>query len=151
MISSSFNELTSKVCGAKRIVDDPIVLKVFSQHCPDLTLIDLPGITRIANDKFDVEKATKDMSMRYASDPRTIILALTPANVDISTSDGIDLALKADPYQERTIGVLSKIDIMDQGTDASKILKNQSDVKLSLGFVGIKGRSQEDINNNMTV
>jgi len=41
-------QLTDSVAGAnKGIVDKPIILTITSPHCPDLTLIDLPGITRI--------------------------------------------------------------------------------------------------------
>ena len=68
----------------------------------------------------------------------------------MSTSDGIKLALEFDPDGERTIGVITKIDIMDKGTDARKMLTNQQ-IKLKLGYVGIKNRCQEDINNNVTV
>jgi len=40
--------LTDKVAGSnKGIVPEPIILTVYSNSCPDLTLIDLPGITRI--------------------------------------------------------------------------------------------------------
>ena len=47
-VREQINVLTDKVCGAKKgIVDKPIVLNIFSHTCPDLTLIDLPGITRI--------------------------------------------------------------------------------------------------------
>lgn len=41
-------ELTDKVAGTNgNIVDIPIVVNIHSHTCPDLTLIDLPGITRI--------------------------------------------------------------------------------------------------------
>jgi len=47
-VRESINVLTDRVCGkSKNIVDKPIVLNVYSHTCPDLTLIDLPGITRI--------------------------------------------------------------------------------------------------------
>jgi len=47
-VKSTIDFLTDKVCGkSKNIIDKPIVLTVYSHTCPDLTLIDLPGITRI--------------------------------------------------------------------------------------------------------
>jgi vacuolar protein sorting-associated protein 1 len=47
-VRNTINMLTDKVAGSKKgIVDKPIVLNVYSPTCPDLTLIDLPGITRI--------------------------------------------------------------------------------------------------------
>ena len=55
-----------------------------------------------------------------------------------------------DPKGERTIGVLTKIDIMDEGTDARSIL-NGSIYKLKLGYFGVKCRSQKQINEGVTI
>jgi dynamin 1-like protein len=116
-VKDKINELTDKVCGAKSkgIVDQPIVLTVYSPSCPDLTLIDLPGITRVPLPGQDpeIERITKDMAGRYCKDPRTIILCVVSANADMSTSDGLQMARLWDPSGERTIGVITKIDIMD--------------------------------------
>lgn len=90
------------------------------------------------------------MCKKYACDERTIILVVIPANADMSTSDGLKLAIDADKEGKRTIGVITKIDIMDRGTDARKMLMNQ-EISLKLGYIGVKGRSQEDINNNVKV
>ena len=46
--------------------------------------------------------------------------------------------------------MITKIDIMDKGTDARKMLLNK-EIPLRLGYVGVKGRTQEDINNGVTV
>ena len=62
------------------------------------------------------------MAHRYVSDPRTIILCVVPANADISTSDGLQMARELDPKGLRTIGVITKIDIMDKGTSAKRML-----------------------------
>ena len=143
------------MCGTnKNIIDKPIVLQVYSHTCPDLTLIDLPGITRIpmagSDQPKNIEEITKGMARRYVSDPRTIILCVTSANADLSTSDGLMMAKEVDPNGIRTIGVLTKIDIMDKGTNAKRMLTGQ-DIPLRLGYVGIKNRSQQDILENMTV
>lgn len=63
-----------------------------------------------------------------------------PANQDMSTSDALFMARKMDPNGERTLGVLTKIDIMNPGSDAKKMLSGQ-DIELKLGFVGVKNRS----------
>ena len=84
--------VTDKVAGKnKDIVDKPIVLNVYSHTCPDLTLIDLPGITRIPMEgqQKNIEQVTKAMATRYVQDPRTIILCVIPANQDMTTSDGL--------------------------------------------------------------
>ena len=147
--------LTEKVAGAnKGIIDSPIILTIYSQICPDLTVVDLPGITRIpmmnSDQREDIEKVTTEMAMRYCSDPRTIILCVVPANADISTSDALMIARKLDKGGDRTLGVLTKIDIMDKGTSAKETLLNKA-IPLKLGYVGVKNRSQYDINNNMVV
>lgn len=93
-VKQTIDFLTDKVCGkSKNIIDKPIVLIVYSHTCPDLTLVDLPGITRIpmaGSDQPDnIEQITRAMANRYVSDPRTIILCVLPANADMTTSDGL--------------------------------------------------------------
>lgn len=74
-------------------MNDPIKLRVFSTDCPDLTIIDLPGITRIdVKGQKDIEKITTEMAKYYCDDPKTIILCVIPANQDLSLSDGLKLA-----------------------------------------------------------
>jgi len=145
--------LTDELCGSnKGIVDDPIVLQIFSPNCPDLTVIDLPGITRIpiGSQPKNIEQITKEMVTRYCKDDRTIILAVIPANADMTTSEALQLAQQLDPQGIRTIGVITKIDIMDKGTDARSMLLNK-EISLRLGYIGVKGRSQEDITNKVAV
>jgi len=60
------------------------------------------------------------------------------------------MARDLDKSGERTIGVITKIDIMDRGTNAKKTLLGQ-EIPLKLGFVGVKGRSQQDVNDKMRV
>lgn len=154
-VTTEIDRLTDEVAGQnKGIVDDPITLTVYSTNAPDLTMIDLPGITRVSikgSDQVeDIERLTRDMTLRYIKDPRTIILAVLPANQDMSVSDALQLARQVDPQGIRTIGVITKIDIMDQGTDACKMLKGE-DIPLRMGYVGVKMRSQADIDNKKRV
>lgn len=122
--------LTDQVSGSKKnIVNIPIILTIYSSTCPDLTLVDLPGITRIplhgSEQPDNIEEVTKNMALHYVKEPRTIILAVIPANSDLSTSDALKMAKEIDPQGKRTLGVLTKIDIMDRGTSAKRILMNQ--------------------------
>ena len=150
-VRETIESLTDKVCvGEKNIVDQPIVLNVYSQTCPDLTLVDLPGVTRVPVGKQpkNIEEITKNMAKRYVSDPLTIILCVIAANSDIATSDGLKLAKEIDTGGIRTIGVLTKLDIMDSGTDARKALLNE-EIPLKLGYVGVKNRSKQDLVNKL--
>lgn len=90
------------------------------------------------------------MVTRYCKDERTIILCVIPANADMTTSEALQLAQQLDPEGVRTIGVITKIDIMDKGTDARSMILNK-EIALRLGYIGVKGRSQEDINNKLSV
>lgn len=74
----------------------------------------------------------------------SIILAVSPANVDLANSDSLKLARSVDPRGLRTLGVLTKLDLMDAGTNALDILTGRT-YPLKLGFVGIVNRSQQDI------
>lgn len=90
------------------------------------------------------------MAHRYVSDHRTIILCVVPANADMTTSEGLHMARAIDKNGVRTIGVITKIDIMDRGTNAKRMIMNQ-EVHLRLGYVGVKNRAQEDIQNQLSV
>ena len=152
-VRETIEALTDEVCKTnKNIVDKPIVLNVYSQTCPDLTLVDLPGVTRvpIGDQPKNIEQITKDMARRYAEDPLTIILCVIAANSDIATSDGLMLAKEIDVTGSRTLGVLTKLDIMDAGTDAKKALLNE-EIPLKLGYVGVKNRSKQDLVNKLSM
>lgn len=62
------------------------------------------------------------MCKRYCGDPRTIILTVVPANADITTSDALQMSQQLDPKGVRTLGVITKVDIMDKGTDAKRMI-----------------------------
>ena len=150
-VRETIEALTDEVCGKdKNILDKPIVLNVYSQTCPDLTLVDLPGVTRvpIQGQPKNIEEITKNMAIRYIEDPLTIILCVIAANSDIATSDGLKLAKEIDTTGSRTLGVLTKLDIMDAGTDARKALMNE-EIPLKLGYVGVKNRSKQDLVNKL--
>lgn len=147
LVRETIEQLTDDKCeGEKNIVDDPIILTVYSPTCPDLTLIDLPGITRVPVGKQpkNIEEITKNMAKRYCEDNLTVILCVIAANSDIATSDGLKMAKEIDTKGERTIGVLTKLDIMDRGTDARRALLGE-EIELKLGYVGVKNRSKQDL------
>ena len=152
-VRETIEALTDEVCKTnKNIIDKPIVLNVYSQTCPDLTLVDLPGVTRvpIEGQPKNIEEITKNMARRYVDDPLTIILCVIAANSDIATSDGLKLAKEIDTTGSRTLGVLTKLDIMDAGTDARKALMNE-EIPLKLGYVGVKNRSKQDLMNKLSM
>jgi dynamin 1-like protein len=76
--------------------------------------------------------------------PQSVILSVSPANVDLANSDSLKLARSVDPQGRRTIGVLTKLDIMDAGTNALDVLTGRV-YPLKLGFIAVVNRSQQDI------
>lgn len=144
---------TNKLIGNnKGITDKPINLKIYSPHVLNLTLVDLPGITRIpiGDQPKDIEIQIRNMWLTYIKNKNAIILAVTPANMDLTTSDSLQIAKTVDVDCIRTLGVITKIDLMDKGTDAVDILNNKI-YPLKLGYIAIINRSQNDINNNKTI
>ena len=105
---------TDEIAGSnKGIIDKAIKLSIYANDCPDLTIIDLPGITKVAlegtDQKDDIEEVTKRMALRYVGDKRTIILCVIAANQDMATSYALQMAKRVDKKMERTIGVLTKV------------------------------------------
>lgn len=92
----------------------PINLRVFSPNVLTLTLVDLPGLTKVpvGDQPRDIEKQIRDMLLKYISKSACIILAVTAGNTDLANSDGLKMAREVDPEGLRTIGVLTKIDLM---------------------------------------
>ncbi|XP_075519741.1 phragmoplastin DRP1A [Primulina tabacum] len=135
---------------SKQISTVPIYLSIYSPNVVNLTLIDLPGLTKVAIDgqSESIVMDIENMVRSYIEKPNCIILAVSPANQDLATSDAIKISREVDPKGERTFGVLTKIDLMDQGTDAVDILEGKA-YKLQFPWIGIVNRSQADINKNV--
>ena len=141
---------TSRVAGNNKGINrQPINLKIYSPHVLNLTLVDLPGLTKvpIGDQPTDIEKQTRNLISEYIAKPNSIVLAVSPANVDIVNSEALKLARHVDPLGLRTIGVLTKVDLMDHGTNALDILSGRV-YPLKLGFIGVVNRSQQDIQGN---
>ncbi|GMI88331.1 dynamin-related protein 3A, non responding to oxylipins 15, ARABIDOPSIS DYNAMIN-LIKE 2 [Hibiscus trionum] len=138
--------------GNKGVSDKQIRLKIFSPNVLDITLVDLPGITKVpvGDQPSDIEARIRTMIMSYIKQPSCLILAVTPANSDLANSDALQLAGNADPDGSRTIGIITKLDIMDRGTDARNLLLGKV-IPLRLGYIGVVNRSQEDILMNRSI
>ncbi|PQQ12281.1 dynamin-related protein 3A [Prunus yedoensis var. nudiflora] len=138
--------------GNKGVTDKQIRLKIFSPNVLDITLVDLPGITKVpvGDQPSDIEARIRTMIMSYIKIPSCLILAVTAANSDLANSDALQIAGNADPDGLRTIGVITKLDIMDRGTDARNLLLGKV-IPLRLGYIGVVNRSQEDITMNRSI
>lgn len=115
----------------------------------------------------DIEIQVKTLVVKYIQNPNSIILAVSTANTDMSTSESLKLAKEVDPEGKRTLAVITKLDLMDAGnfqpivfvifkvylynlfvgTDAVDILCGRV-IPVKLGIIGVVNRSQQDINDN---
>lgn len=155
-----FNEIrkeieaeTERLAGDGQCVsENPIFLRLYSPYVLNLTLVDLPGLARnpVGDQPKNIEFLIKEMIMKFISKENALILAVSAANTDLATSDALSLAASVDPNGDRTIGVLTKIDLMDRGTDALKILTNR-EAPLKLGWTGVVNRSQADIDGKVSM
>ncbi|XP_044036770.1 dynamin-3 isoform X6 [Siniperca chuatsi] len=146
-VRSEIEAETERITGSnKGISPIPINLRVYSPHVLNLTLIDLPGMTKVAvgDQPIDIEHQIRDMLMQFITKESCLILAVTPANTDLANSDALKIAKEVDPQGMRTIGVITKLDLMDEGTDAKDILENKL-LPLRRGYIGVVNRSQKDI------
>nr|XP_009768869.1 PREDICTED: dynamin-related protein 3A-like isoform X3 [Nicotiana sylvestris] len=144
---------TAKEVGVnKGVSDKQIRLKICSPNVLNITLVDLPGISKVpvGDQPSDIEARIRNMIMSYIKQETSIILAVSPANADLANSDALQMAKEVDPTGTRTIGVITKLDIMDKGTDAKNFLLGKV-IPLRLGYVGVVNRSQQDINNERSI
>uniref|UniRef100_A0A7N6BYV9 Dynamin-1-like protein n=1 Tax=Anabas testudineus TaxID=64144 RepID=A0A7N6BYV9_ANATE len=127
--------------GNKGISPEPIYLKIFSPKVLNLTLVDLPGITKVpvGDQPEDIEAQVQAMILSFISNPNSLILAVSPANSDLATSDALKLAREVDPDGRRTLLVVSKLDLMDAGTDALEVLLGRV-IPVRLGIIGVVNR-----------
>ncbi|TQD94857.1 hypothetical protein C1H46_019557 [Malus baccata] len=133
LVRKEIQDETDRVTGkSKQISPVPIHLSIYS-----------PNEGQPQSIVEDIE----NMVRSYVEKPNSIILAISPANQDIATSDAIKLSREVDPTGERTFGVLTKLDLMDKGTNALDVIEGRS-YRLQHPWVGVVNRSQADINKN---
>lgn len=144
-VYSNFEEIreeiereTDRMAGSnKGICPEPISLKIYSTRVVNLTLVDLPGLTKVpvGDQPEDIEIQIKELILKHIENPNSIILAVTAANTDLATSEALKMAKEVDPDGRRTLAVVTKLDLMDAGTDAIDILCGRI-IPVKLGNLG---------------
>ncbi|XP_063249230.1 interferon-induced GTP-binding protein Mx-like isoform X2 [Prinia subflava] len=143
------------VAGPRGAISGELIsLEIRSPDVPDLTLIDLPGIARVAvgDQPKDIGDQIKKLLRRMIGCKETVNLVVVPCNVDIATTEALKMAQEVDPTGERTIGILTKPDLVDRGTEKAvvKILQNRV-IPLKKGYMIVKCRGQQDIHDKLTL
>nr|XP_051693978.1 interferon-induced GTP-binding protein Mx2 isoform X1 [Oryctolagus cuniculus] len=135
------------------ISQELITLEVTSCEVPDLTLIDLPGIARLAigGQPRDIGEQIKALIRKYIQRQETINLVVVPSNVDIATTEALSMAREVDPDGDRTIGVLTKPDLVDRGTEKGVLQVAQNlTYHLKKGYMMVRCRAQQEVLNNLS-
>ena len=142
-------QLTNQYAGNDmNITDSPIYLRIYSPNIPNLSLVDLPGLTMVAcTDKGqpkDIKERIRNLIGTYIKNKSSLIMAVMPARTDIEADIALDLIKEYDPRCERTVGILTKIDLMNEGTDITHLLENKvsKDLQLGHGYYAIKNRNK---------
>ena len=133
---------------------DILRLEISGPEEDHLSVIDVPGIfkntTPGLTSKSDIA-VVREMVEGYMKNPRSIMLAVVPANVDIATQEIIEMAREYDAEGERTIGVLTKPDLVDKGAE-NKVVDLVSGNKLFLrhGWIIVRNLNQQELTDRDT-
>ncbi len=138
----------------KTFSDDVLKIEIQGPNEQHLSVIDVPGIfkkiTAGVTTRNDMDMVRKMVSS-YMENPRSIILAVIPANVDVATQEILDMAEERDPQGQRTLGVLTKPDLVDKGAEQSvvDIVEGKSH-SLNLGWCIVKNPGQQELTKSLT-
>lgn len=149
-IIATIESITSRNAGTNMNISmEPIDLRIYGSQVPNLSVIDLPGIISVAcedrGQSKDIKEQIKAMISKYISLPSAIILAILPARTDIEVDIAMELIKQHDPEGERTLGILTKVDLMNEGTDVSHLLENRGiskSLQFQYGYYAIKNRNK---------
>jgi len=136
LVQKNLTELNMSVPETECVSDDPIHLVIHSPNVPDLSLIDLPGYIQVAgeNQPRELKRKISELCDKYIRGPN-IILAISAADVDLANSTALQASRRVDPRGERTIGVITKMDLVDAEKGAAILADRQ--YPLRLGYVGV--------------
>ncbi|KAF5342045.1 hypothetical protein D9611_001780 [Ephemerocybe angulata] len=139
-IQRTLTDLNLAVPSSEAVSNDPIDLRIYSPNVPDLTLIDLPGYVQISS--LDQPETLKEqiasLCEKYIREPN-IILAVCSADVDLANSPALRASRKVDPLGLRTIGVITKMDLVPPEQGAAILSNNR--YPLHLGYVGVVAKA----------
>ncbi|CAF1402707.1 unnamed protein product, partial [Didymodactylos carnosus] len=153
LIAEEVTRLTKLIAGTgTNVSSEPIYLTVHKRDVPDLTLIDLPGITRnpLKDQPKDIHLQILNLIKTYIEPETAIVLHVIPASVDFTTSESMKVAKEYDPKCRRQAIAVSKIDKYDKGIDSKLQGHGPGSMKLDLGCVAVLNRSPEEIEQNVS-
>lgn len=149
-IRDFISQKTNEIAGTgMNINQKPIIINIFSSTVPNLSLVDLPGLTVVAcTDKgqpADIKERIEDLVKSYISNKKTIILTVMQARNDLETDIGLGLIKKIS--NQKIIGVITKPDLMNPETHVGEYLTNNisKDLMVTYGYYVVKNRSSQEL------
>jgi GTP-binding protein EngB required for normal cell division len=132
-------ELNEAAPAEHWISPEPIRVQIHSARIPDLTLIDLPGYIQVTNRQQPevLKDRIVQLCDRYIAQGNNIILAVSAADVDLANSEAIKSSRRVDPLGIRTVGVITKLDLVDPSYASSLLEKESGEYPLKLGYIGV--------------
>ena len=157
-IHSVIESETIRLAGKKKEISPrPIYVQIHSPRVPQLTLVDLPGLTMVActdqGQPADIKQQISDMISGYLTSSRTLIMAIMPARCDLEADAALELIKRHDPHGDRSVGILTKVDLMNTGTDISEYLQNKmsKDLAMKYGYFGVRNRTRDEMKTHSLV
>lgn len=152
-INNEIVRYTNLYAGDQQNINSTAInLRIYSPYVTNINLVDLPGLTSIAcTDKgqpHDIKQQIQDLIASYISKESSIIIAAMPARSDLETDMTFEMIKKYDPKGERSIGVLTKVDLMNNDNNIGNYLINNEiskDLQLKLGYYAVKGKTDTDL------
>ena len=93
----------------------------------------------MAGQNEGIVQQIEELNLKYMRDQNTIILAIQDGTQDIANSEALNKALSVDPEGKRTVGVLTKLDLLQRPEEKEKVarvLENKTK-PLELGYFGV--------------
>lgn len=150
-ISNEIQKQTRTIAGVNMNVNpQPIYLRVLGPDVPSMTLVDLPGLTMVARQDqgqpADIKDQIRNMAKQIIVTEQTIIMCVMAARSDLETDMALDLAKEVDPDGRRTIGILTKVDLMNKDSHIGDYLKGtcSSDLWFRYGYYAVRNKTSED-------
>lgn len=138
-LQHSIKTQSDAIAKNEYVTHRPLVVHIYSPKVITLTVVDTPGLTRIKldNQPENIVELLEEIAKTYIRNDKSIILAISAASTDLANSEALRIAKEIDPELKRTVGVLTKIDMMNKNASCLDVMQNKL-FRLQLGFVGIK-------------
>ncbi|KAJ7052552.1 P-loop containing nucleoside triphosphate hydrolase protein [Mycena amicta] len=148
-IQRTLTDLNLAVPDSDAVSAEPIDLRIYSPNVPDLTLIDLPGYIQLASldQPEELKEKIAALCEKYIREPN-IVLAVCAADVDLANSPALRASRKVDPLGLRTLGVITKMDLVSPEQGAGILAGNR--YPLHLGYVGVVTKSTKSSKRDST-